>query len=456
MTQHQPDQAAVPHVNQEFYYRAPPPNGTVSSAPGAAFPPYGGSHPLGYRTISGATDTSRPGPAPLRNVPTYAGVQNGMSSHPSPTTATSPYPGSGYPMRSHYPAQPSPRGGGSLSQQQQQAYYYPLQPQALDMPRSLTYPNAYGSGPYSYNVPMSAPLNAGDPGMPGLHRHASTTAIPTMGGPPAMSYAFASRLPLTDRPFKCDQCVQSFNRNHDLKRHKRIHLSIKPFNCETCGKTFSRKDALRRHWMVRGCRGEEGATAPITPTYNLNGPPPELSPGPDGGSNHSSTPSTGNGPKLAYGSSMPGFNHPSAPPPLTSLPPRQSSDPQILLTPNDLKDSANSTSLDRNPETPSSAYFDGSRKDVMGIPDSATSSTFSRYGVSPKDEPRHHPYRRALPSPAAHTAPGMDGRSLFDNRPMFPMTYQPNTSHHIVASDDDLSKDNSSNGSPENAWTRTY
>lgn len=205
--------------------------------------------------------------------------------------------------------------------------------------------------------------------------------------------------------------------------------------------------------MVRGCRGEEGATAPINPTYNLNGPPPELSPGPDGGSNNSSTPSTGNGPKLAYGAGMPGFNHPSAPPPLTSLPPRQSSDPQILLTPNDVKDSANSNGMDRNPETPSSAYFDPTRKDTGGIPDSATSSTFSRYGASPKDEPRHHPYRRTLPSPAALAAPPMDGRGLFDNRSMFTMAYQPpSASHHLANHDDDLSKDNSSGGSPENAW----
>ena len=42
--------------------------------------------------------------------------------------------------------------------------------------------------------------------------------------------------PLSERPFKCDECVQSFNRNHDLKRHKRIHLAVKPFACEKCGK----------------------------------------------------------------------------------------------------------------------------------------------------------------------------------------------------------------------------
>jgi hypothetical protein len=44
-----------------------------------------------------------------------------------------------------------------------------------------------------------------------------------------------------NRPFNC---VQSFRRSHDLKRHKRIHLAVKPFPCNHCDKSFSRKDAL--------------------------------------------------------------------------------------------------------------------------------------------------------------------------------------------------------------------
>ncbi|KAI2823869.1 transcriptional regulator family: C2H2 zinc finger [Aspergillus niger] len=64
--------------------------------------------------------------------------------------------------------------------------------------------------------------------------------------------------PTNDRPFKCDQCPQSFNRNHDLKRHKRIHLSVKPFPCTHCDKSFSRKDALKRHILVKGC-GKDGS-----------------------------------------------------------------------------------------------------------------------------------------------------------------------------------------------------
>jgi hypothetical protein len=61
-----------------------------------------------------------------------------------------------------------------------------------------------------------------------------------------------------DRPFKCDECTQSFNRNHDLKRHKKIHLAVKPFPCTFCEKAFSRKDALKvcklhsQSWCRRG------------------------------------------------------------------------------------------------------------------------------------------------------------------------------------------------------------
>ncbi|KAI1320166.1 hypothetical protein F5Y16DRAFT_87453 [Xylariaceae sp. FL0255] len=64
-----------------------------------------------------------------------------------------------------------------------------------------------------------------------------------------------------DRPFRCDVCPQSFNRNHDLKRHKRIHLAVKPYPCEHCEKAFSRKDALKRHRLVKGC-GNSGNKSP--------------------------------------------------------------------------------------------------------------------------------------------------------------------------------------------------
>lgn len=240
MTMHQPDQTGVPgQVQQDYasYYRAqPPPPGGAQAPGGGAYSAYAGSHPLGYRTVSGATDTSRaPPPPPLRNIPAYNTVAN-LSSQPSPT-ATSPY---GYPMRSpaYASSQPSPRGGGSLAYQQGGYYSAYGQPQAVDMPRSLSYPNTYSAAPYGTYLPSISTPTLVSPGeLPGLHRHGSTPSITTMGQNPAMGFAFASRVPLTERPFKCDQCVQSFNRNHDLKRHKRIHLSVKPFHCDKCGKT---------------------------------------------------------------------------------------------------------------------------------------------------------------------------------------------------------------------------
>ncbi|KAJ5249245.1 hypothetical protein N7468_000696 [Penicillium chermesinum] len=105
----------------------------------------------------------------------------------------------------------------------------------------------------SYSLPaMSGPVmtNVHSPNSP-IGHVASTQHL--YGGQPPHGIP----APSPDRPFKCDQCPQSFNRNHDLKRHKRIHLAVKPFPCAHCDKSFSRKDALKRHILVKGC-GKDG------------------------------------------------------------------------------------------------------------------------------------------------------------------------------------------------------
>ena len=86
--------------------------------------------------------------------------------------------------------------------------------------------------------------------MVGLPSHpmsqgALANGIPLTSGQVAQMFGNVHQQPPNERPFKCDQCPQSFNRNHDLKRHKRIHLAVKPFPCMHCDKSFSRKDALK-------------------------------------------------------------------------------------------------------------------------------------------------------------------------------------------------------------------
>ncbi|MBW0534021.1 hypothetical protein O181_073736 [Austropuccinia psidii MF-1] len=77
-------------------------------------------------------------------------------------------------------------------------------------------------------------------------------AIESHGGRPAKSVTQDRQ-----RPYTCEICGSKFNRNHDLKRHSRIHLEIKPFPCGWCEKSFSRKDALKRHLMVKACSGSK-------------------------------------------------------------------------------------------------------------------------------------------------------------------------------------------------------
>ncbi|KAI0944180.1 hypothetical protein AcW1_001944 [Taiwanofungus camphoratus] len=62
---------------------------------------------------------------------------------------------------------------------------------------------------------------------------------------------------LVDRPFRCSLCPASFVRNHDLKRHARLH-DKKAWRCSGCGKVFSRRDAIKRHKDSRGRTGGKG------------------------------------------------------------------------------------------------------------------------------------------------------------------------------------------------------
>lgn len=56
------------------------------------------------------------------------------------------------------------------------------------------------------------------------------------------------------RPFRCSSCPASFARNHDLKRHIKLH-DKKAWKCGGCHKVFSRRDAIKRHKNGSKTRG---------------------------------------------------------------------------------------------------------------------------------------------------------------------------------------------------------
>jgi hypothetical protein len=60
---------------------------------------------------------------------------------------------------------------------------------------------------------------------------------------------------LVDRPYKCASCPASFARNHDLKRHVKLHDKT-AWKCLGCDKVFSRRDAIKRHKDSRSKGGK--------------------------------------------------------------------------------------------------------------------------------------------------------------------------------------------------------
>ena len=221
---------------------------------------------------------------------------------------------------------------------------------------------------------------------------------------------------------------------------------------------FSRKDALRRHWLVKGCRGEDGATAPIVPLFPINiSRPTALSPP----SPSQNSPLEASDPSRSYGQAPP-------PAPLHTLPTRHSQYNQIIVTPDELAAQGNvrsepmiasldePMSLDGSGMNPNGShrgsassmhgesYFDVGVKEhgMVDQTPGATSSPYTRYPHSPASAPT---YRRdgALDSPrrvlASPTAPYMQQSRSYspsgmvqsqsqgaDGRPVFAMPFAPN------------------------------
>ncbi|KAG1863840.1 hypothetical protein F4604DRAFT_1893453 [Suillus subluteus] len=59
------------------------------------------------------------------------------------------------------------------------------------------------------------------------------------------------------RPYRCAACPASFARNHDLRRHAKLHDKT-GYQCAGCYKLFSRRDAIKRHKNSSAARGGKG------------------------------------------------------------------------------------------------------------------------------------------------------------------------------------------------------
>ncbi|KAJ7045709.1 hypothetical protein C8F04DRAFT_1206539 [Mycena alexandri] len=193
----------------------------------------------------------------MNSYPAYsASAQPPMASYRGNPTAYSqegyyPTPPSSVPPQSMYA---SGSGSGARPSYHQSSYpQYAQQHASQPQPHSRAYAQPYANSPPSPTVPsrprshsvympqQSAPIMAPHPQYP--------QQIPL-----AQSTGYADYPSSPTRPFSCDMCALSFNRQHDLKRHRETHTGDKPYLCNGgCGKTFTRKDALKRHQLVKGC-----------------------------------------------------------------------------------------------------------------------------------------------------------------------------------------------------------
>ncbi|QPG97388.1 hypothetical protein C2857_006243 [Epichloe festucae Fl1] len=232
-------------------------------------PPYNNVHQPFQTSISGGGNGGHDGHHMSSGQGPHGAMLTSTQPHASPSAPApvDPYAHSRAPSNaSYYPASSTPQQGSFPSYA---GHQQPSPTGTSPGSRGMGHHAAMAPPPGSYRTYGSyqplATMNG--PVMSNIHQPGSQLSmIPAMGVPPGyghqMMYGHHTQpQPQSERPFKCDQCTQSFSRNHDLKRHKRIHLAVKPFPCSFCSKSFSRKDALKRHRLVKGCENKSNEAA---------------------------------------------------------------------------------------------------------------------------------------------------------------------------------------------------
>lgn len=193
-------------------------------------------------------------PAQWNNGPNQTSQYSPSAAYYPATSYTAPQGNSGRPMGSLYNSStkpqspdlmnqstqyasypPTPNRSPPITAQQHQMYAHPAQPQPQPLRHPLVPPRPHTMSTYPPTMVHPSPVMT-PPHSPPQYNHVQPISN-------------ESQYPASpSRPFSCDMCALSFNRQHDLKRHRETHSGEKPFLCNGgCGKTFTRKDALKRH-----------------------------------------------------------------------------------------------------------------------------------------------------------------------------------------------------------------
>lgn len=200
-----------------------------------------------------------------------------------PRSVQSAYPSTYYTNSANYPSNPPttsthgyspvspPRPMGYIQAQSHRPSHHIPRPQSTVPHSAYSHSSSHSyshssSTPYTHSYSNSYSQSQTSPSHPVHSRPRSNSHYNRAPSPPItytqpqytevpipQTIGISSDHPSSPvRPFACDLCSLSFNRQHDLKRHRETHTGEKPFLCNGgCGKTFTRKDALKRHQVSK-------------------------------------------------------------------------------------------------------------------------------------------------------------------------------------------------------------